>query len=194
MGRDSRGRAQEAQWKLMLQGTKVSPRSQRTRINVMCLLAYHVSAWLQCMLSADELLSSSQYADRLPIGLESVIRNVPAETVKAFYDRLVVLAASVVSLWCLKLARHWYAADSRLTPFQSLPSRWYRPENMALVRPPSTVCAICRSQSSHQMSLELNRHISSLHCHVQQRVARGGSVRHHWCRWLLATLPTWTLW
>lgn len=49
MGRDSRGRAQEAQWKLMLQGT--------------------------------------QYADRLPIGLESVIRNVPAETVKAFYDR-----------------------------------------------------------------------------------------------------------
>lgn len=28
-----------------------------------------------------------QYADRLPIGLESVIRNVPAESVKAFYDR-----------------------------------------------------------------------------------------------------------
>jgi hypothetical protein len=28
-----------------------------------------------------------QYADRLPIGLESIIRNVPAETVKAFYDR-----------------------------------------------------------------------------------------------------------
>ncbi len=28
-----------------------------------------------------------QYAERLPIGLESVIRNVPAETVKAFYDR-----------------------------------------------------------------------------------------------------------
>lgn len=39
-----------------------------------------------------------QYAERLPIGLESVIRGVPAETVKAFYDR------------------------------------WYRPENMALVR------------------------------------------------------------
>ena len=49
MGRDSRGRAQEAQWRLMLKG--------------------------------------SQYADRLPIGLENVIRNVPASTVKAFYDR-----------------------------------------------------------------------------------------------------------
>lgn len=49
MGRNSRGRAQEAQWKLMLQG--------------------------------------SQYADRLPIGLESVIKNVSADTVRAFYDR-----------------------------------------------------------------------------------------------------------
>lgn len=28
-----------------------------------------------------------QYADRLAIGLESVIRNVPASTVKAFYDK-----------------------------------------------------------------------------------------------------------
>lgn len=28
-----------------------------------------------------------QYADRLPIGLESVIRNVPAATVKSFYQR-----------------------------------------------------------------------------------------------------------
>jgi predicted Zn-dependent peptidase len=59
MGRNSRGRAQEAQWKLMLQG--------------------------------------SQYADRLPIGLESVIKNVSADTVRAFYDR-----------WC--------AAQERLCP------------------------------------------------------------------------------
>ena len=28
-----------------------------------------------------------QYAERLPIGKESVIRNVPASTVKAFYQR-----------------------------------------------------------------------------------------------------------
>lgn len=28
-----------------------------------------------------------QYAERLPIGLEGVIRNVPAATIKAFYDR-----------------------------------------------------------------------------------------------------------
>ena len=29
----------------------------------------------------------AQYADRLPIGLESVIRNVPAATVRGFYSR-----------------------------------------------------------------------------------------------------------
>ena len=29
----------------------------------------------------------AQYADRLPIGKESIIRNVPAETVKAFYEK-----------------------------------------------------------------------------------------------------------
>lgn len=29
----------------------------------------------------------SQYAERLPIGLESVIRTVPAVTVKSFYQR-----------------------------------------------------------------------------------------------------------
>ena len=28
-----------------------------------------------------------QYADRLPIGLESVIQNVPADVVRAFYER-----------------------------------------------------------------------------------------------------------
>ena len=28
-----------------------------------------------------------QYAARLPIGLESIIRNVPAETIKAFYQK-----------------------------------------------------------------------------------------------------------
>ena len=28
-----------------------------------------------------------QYADRLAIGLESIIRNVPASTVKGFYDK-----------------------------------------------------------------------------------------------------------
>ena len=28
-----------------------------------------------------------QYADRLPIGLEKVIREVPASVVKAFYER-----------------------------------------------------------------------------------------------------------
>ena len=33
------------------------------------------------------MLPSAQYADRLPIGLESVIRNVSAATVRGFYDR-----------------------------------------------------------------------------------------------------------
>lgn len=59
MGRNSRGRAQEAQWKLMLQGAR--------------------------------------YADRLPIGLESVIKNVSADTVKAFYDRWCVFTNYVKS-------------------------------------------------------------------------------------------------
>lgn len=43
MGRDSRGRAQEAQWKLMLQGTKVRHRVQ-PRI--------HHSAGIACLLHA----------------------------------------------------------------------------------------------------------------------------------------------
>ncbi len=29
----------------------------------------------------------AQYADRLPIGLEKIIREVPADVVKAFYER-----------------------------------------------------------------------------------------------------------
>eukprot|EP00879_Flechtneria_rotunda_P033000 GHRR01036512.1.p1 GENE.GHRR01036512.1~~GHRR01036512.1.p1 ORF type:complete len:154 (+),score=58.95 GHRR01036512.1:899-1360(+) len=33
------------------------------------------------------LLQGSRYEDRLPIGLESVIRNVPAETIAAFYRK-----------------------------------------------------------------------------------------------------------
>eukprot|EP00877_Chromochloris_zofingiensis_P010304 jgi/Chrzof1/5527/Cz16g06120.t1 len=33
------------------------------------------------------MLQGSRYADRLPIGLESIIRNVSADTVKAFYKR-----------------------------------------------------------------------------------------------------------
>eukprot|EP00899_Mesostigma_viride_P018829 jgi/Mesvir1/26948/Mv20668-RA.1 len=48
-GRDSRGRAAEAYWKLAMGGSK--------------------------------------YADRLPIGLEKVIRNVSAATIRGFYDR-----------------------------------------------------------------------------------------------------------
>jgi predicted Zn-dependent peptidase len=33
------------------------------------------------------MMKGSKFADRMPIGLESIIRNVPAETVKAFYRR-----------------------------------------------------------------------------------------------------------
>lgn len=61
LGRDSGGRAQEAHWRLILEG--------------------------------------SRYADRLPIGLESTVKAVPAATVRAFYekwytpDRMAVVVA-----------------------------------------------------------------------------------------------------
>ena len=42
---------------------------------------------LVCTLYHDHSRDSAQYAERLPIGKESVIRNVPASTVKAFYQR-----------------------------------------------------------------------------------------------------------
>lgn len=86
MGRDSRGRAQEAQWKLMLQGTKVRLSVQRRLhhgARTTCLL--HAPRWRTLLPTIGS--TCMQYADRLPIGLESIIRNVPAETVKAFYDR-----------------------------------------------------------------------------------------------------------
>ena len=86
MGRDSRGRAQEAQWKLMLQGTKVRLSVQRRLhhgASTTCLL--HAPRWRTLLPTIGS--TCMQYADRLPIGLESIIRNVPAETVKAFYDR-----------------------------------------------------------------------------------------------------------
>ena len=56
-----------------------------------------------------------QYADRLPIGLESVIRYVPAETVKAFYDRW---SAPTFSLW----PRADLAVQQNMTRHTSLPA------------------------------------------------------------------------
>ena len=73
MNRDSNGRSQEANWKLILQGSK----------------------WVDLCLHPDPcpllilftLLLLLRYADRLPIGLEKIIRGVSPPTIKAFYER-----------------------------------------------------------------------------------------------------------
>ena len=43
-------------------------------------------AWISCA-DLRERCVHAQYADRLPIGLERIIREVPADVVKAFYER-----------------------------------------------------------------------------------------------------------
>ena len=46
-------------------------------------MSSHARAWPHVV----PVLQGSKYADRLPIGKETVIRGVPAETVRAFYKR-----------------------------------------------------------------------------------------------------------
>jgi len=51
------------------------------------------------------MMKGSKYADRMPIGLESVIRSVPASTVKGFYQRwyrpehMAIVAVGDFQVW-----------------------------------------------------------------------------------------------
>ncbi|KAK8970650.1 hypothetical protein KSP40_PGU009705 [Platanthera guangdongensis] len=65
-GRNASGRMQDSHWMLMFEGSKVA-----------CLLISPTSPTAH----------HPHYAERLPIGLEKVIRNVTPQTVKRFYDK-----------------------------------------------------------------------------------------------------------
>lgn len=57
----------------------------------------------------------SKYADRMPIGLESIIRNVSASTVKEFYDRWYHPAhMAVVVVGDFEVRPHVIAATPRM--------------------------------------------------------------------------------
>lgn len=78
MGKDSAGRAQEAHWELILQGSKVW---HAATLSHPCL---------SCDMQNDRSLSLSiflQYANRLPIGLKDVIQCCSADVVRAFFER-----------------------------------------------------------------------------------------------------------
>lgn len=87
MGKDSVGRAQEAHWELILQGSKVLDQHGNLHIISPCTC--------QCMchrgpeFSFDPVfcVCVAQYAQRLPIGLKEIIQGAPADVVRSFYER-----------------------------------------------------------------------------------------------------------
>lgn len=106
------GRAQEAHWKLIMQGSRCDAHMCKMHNSChprgVCMgLRAAQAAWLPLLLPRTPLIPTlptphslpHRYADRLPIGLESVIRGVSADTVG---EGLARLAMSM----CACFARH----------------------------------------------------------------------------------------
>lgn len=83
--RNANGRMQEAHWLLMMEGSKVKP-SLYLDLSLHGLRSL-VPETLFLFYGGHNLLVWQQYAKRLPIGLEKVIRTVSPESVKKFYKK-----------------------------------------------------------------------------------------------------------
>lgn len=84
MGKDSVGRAQEAHWELILQGSKVLG-----NLHIISPCACQCMCHRGPEFSFDPVfcVCVAQYAQRLPIGLKEIIQGAPADVVRSFYER-----------------------------------------------------------------------------------------------------------